>query len=176
MLTNEELPAQLRPKLRAHLVGHLRPLRAARRDVPRPATGGQLGPVVRLAGASTDAERRAQPARCLGLRLRKSGSQGSGTELVGQWVLTDAEQTASVDKAIWNKGQTDEVQLKQLLDDQHRWTGSKRARELLDNWDTARSKFVKVFPTEYKRALGEMAAVSSKTSAKNTDKKAPQPA
>ncbi|MBK9340582.1 MAG: glutamate synthase subunit alpha [Rhodoferax sp.] len=91
-------------------------------------------------------------------------------------VLTDAEQTASVDKAIWNKGQTDEVQLKQLLDDQHRWTGSKRARELLDNWDTARSKFVKVFPTEYKRALGEMAAVSSKTSAKNTDKKAPQPA
>ncbi len=91
-------------------------------------------------------------------------------------VLTDAEQTASVDKAIWNKGQTDEVQLKQLLDDQHRWTGSKRARELLDNWDTARSKFVKVFPTEYKRALGEMAAVSSKASAKNTDKKAPQPA
>ncbi len=91
-------------------------------------------------------------------------------------VLTDAEQTASVDKAIWNKGQTDEVQLKQLLDDQHRWTGSKRARELLDNWDTARSKFVKVFPTEYKRALGEMAAVSSKASAKNTDKKATQPA
>ena len=91
-------------------------------------------------------------------------------------VLTDAEQTASVDKAIWNKGQTDEVQLKQLLDDQHRWTGSKRARELLDNWDTARSKFVKVFPTEYKRALGEMAAANSKASAKNTDKKAPQPA
>ena len=91
-------------------------------------------------------------------------------------VLTDAEQTATVDKAIWNKGQTDEVQLKQLLDDQHRWTGSKRARELLDNWDTARSKFVKVFPTEYKRALGEMAAANSKASAKNTDKKAPQPA
>nr|MBP6157193.1 glutamate synthase subunit alpha [Polaromonas sp.] len=91
-------------------------------------------------------------------------------------VLTDAEQTATVDKAIWNKGQTDEVQLKQLLDDQHRWTGSKRARELLDTWDTARGKFVKVFPTEYKRALGEMAAASAKASAKNIDKKAPQPA
>jgi len=27
---------------------------------------------------------------------------------------------------------------------------------LLDNWDTARAKFVKVFPNEYKRALGEL--------------------
>ena len=53
---------------------------------------------------------------------------------------------------------TDEAQLKKLLDEQHRWTGSKRARELLDNWDTARAKFVKVFPTEYKRALGEIHA------------------
>jgi glutamate synthase (NADPH/NADH) large chain len=26
----------------------------------------------------------------------------------------------------------------------------------LRDWDTARQKFVKVFPTEYKRALGEL--------------------
>ena len=31
-----------------------------------------------------------------------------------------------------------------------------RARDLLDNWAAARSKFVKVFPSEYKRALSEM--------------------
>jgi hypothetical protein len=31
-------------------------------------------------------------------------------------------------------GQTDEAQLKKLLEDHNRWTGSKRARELLDNW------------------------------------------
>ena len=43
-----------------------------------------------------------------------------------------------------------------LLDDHLRWTGSRRARELLDHWATAREKFVKVFPTEYKRALGEI--------------------
>ena len=51
-----------------------------------------------------------------------------------------------------------EAQLKKLLEDHNRWTGSKRARELLDNWAEARGKFVKVFPLEYKRALGEMAA------------------
>ena len=39
-----------------------------------------------------------------------------------------------------------------------RWTGSKRARELLDHWAQARARFVKVFPKEYKRALGEMHA------------------
>jgi glutamate synthase (NADPH/NADH) large chain/glutamate synthase (ferredoxin) len=31
-----------------------------------------------------------------------------------------------------------------------------RARELLDHWAEARTKFVKVFPNEYKRALAEM--------------------
>ncbi|MFZ3220042.1 MAG: glutamate synthase-related protein [Rhodoferax sp.] len=73
-------------------------------------------------------------------------------------VLTAAEQEASVNKAIWHRGQSDEAQLKKLLEDHNRWTGSKRARELLDNWDSARLKFVKVFPLEYKRALGEIHA------------------
>ena len=54
-------------------------------------------------------------------------------------------------------GQTDEASLKKLVEDHHRWTGSLRAREILDNWAEQRGKFVKVFPTEYKRALGEMA-------------------
>jgi glutamate synthase (NADPH/NADH) large chain len=72
-------------------------------------------------------------------------------------VLASAEQEIIQDKAIWHGGQTDEAQLKKLLEEHNRWTGSKRARELLDNWAAARSKFVKVFPNEYKRALGEMA-------------------
>lgn len=58
-----------------------------------------------------------------------------------------------------------------MLEDHHRWTGSKRARELLDHWNEARAKFVKVFPNEYKRALGEInarkaAAAPAKTAAK----------
>ncbi|MBK6385404.1 MAG: glutamate synthase subunit alpha [Rhodoferax sp.] len=73
-------------------------------------------------------------------------------------VLTTAEQEASQDKSIWHAGHSDEVQLKKLLEDHNRWTGSKRARELLDTWSESRGKFVKVFPNEYKRALGEMAA------------------
>ncbi len=83
-------------------------------------------------------------------------------------VLPAAEQEASMDKSIWHKGQTDEAQLKKLLEDHNRWTGSKRARELLDNWAASRAKFVKVFPNEYKRALGEIHA--RKTAATATTK------
>ena len=56
------------------------------------------------------------------------------------------------------KGQADEALLKKLIEDHHRWTGSLRAREILDNWSTSMGKFVKVFPTEYRRALTEMGA------------------
>ena len=45
--------------------------------------------------------------------------------------------------------------VKRLLQDHNRWTGSKRARELLDHWAQSRLKFVKVFPNEYKKALIE---------------------
>ncbi|NBW51935.1 MAG: glutamate synthase subunit alpha, partial [Betaproteobacteria bacterium] len=76
-------------------------------------------------------------------------------------VLTAAEQEATLDKGIWHRGETDEAQLRKLLEDHNRWTGSKRARELLDNWEVSRAKFVKVFPNEYKRALGEIHARKS---------------
>jgi glutamate synthase (NADPH/NADH) large chain/glutamate synthase (ferredoxin) len=81
-------------------------------------------------------------------------------------VLPAAEQEKNIPRAIWHRDQTDEAQLKKLLEDHHRWTGSKRARELLDHWTEARAKFVKVFPNEYKRALGEI----------NAKKAAPAPA
>jgi glutamate synthase (NADPH/NADH) large chain/glutamate synthase (ferredoxin) len=40
---------------------------------------------------------------------------------------------------------------------------------LLDNWAQARLKFVKVFPNEYKRALGEINARKEAAKAKSTD-------
>jgi glutamate synthase (NADPH) large chain len=90
-------------------------------------------------------------------------------------VLPSAEQEATMDKAIWHRDQTDEAQLKKLLEDHNRWTGSRRARELLENWTAARAKFVKVFPDEYKRALGEInarkAAAEVTTKAKVSAKK-----
>jgi len=81
-------------------------------------------------------------------------------------VLTAAEQETAVPKAVWHRDQSDEAQLKKLLEDHHRWTGSKRARDLLDNWSTSRDKFVKVFPNEYKRALGEIHAAKTAKTAK----------
>jgi len=87
-------------------------------------------------------------------------------------VLTAAEQAEQVDKAVWHRGESDEPQLKKLLEDHNRWTGSKRARELLDHWDTARTKFVKVFPMEYKRALGEIHARKSAVTGAKAAKKA----
>jgi glutamate synthase (NADPH/NADH) large chain/glutamate synthase (ferredoxin) len=73
-------------------------------------------------------------------------------------VLTTGEQQVGSGTSLWHRGQSDDAQLKKLLADHIRWTGSKRARELLDAWDVSRAKFVKVFPNEYKRALGEMHA------------------
>ncbi len=90
-------------------------------------------------------------------------------------VLPAAEQEASVDRAIWHRDQTDEAQLRKLLEDHLRWTGSRRARELLDHWAESRAKFVKVFPNEYKRALGEInarkRAVPSVTPSKSASNK-----
>ena len=81
-------------------------------------------------------------------------------------VLTAAEQEAQIDRKVWHRDQSDETQLRKLLEDHFKWTGSQRARELLDHWATARTKFVKVFPNEYKRALGEINAKKAVKAAK----------
>ena len=77
-------------------------------------------------------------------------------------VLPAVEQAASGDPALWHRAgglaQPDEHLLKKLIEDHHRWTGSLRAREILDHWAERLPRFVKVFPHEYKRALGEMHA------------------
>ena len=86
-------------------------------------------------------------------------------------VLTVAEQEAAIERNVWHRDQADETQLRKLLEDHHKWTGSQRARELLDNWAQSRLKFVKVFPNEYKRALGEINArkEAAIAKAKSTD-------
>ncbi|OWQ83562.1 glutamate synthase subunit alpha [Roseateles aquatilis] len=78
-------------------------------------------------------------------------------------LLPSHEQEATTDQALWHRlgdgvARTDEALLKKLIEDHHRWTGSQRARDILDHWAESRAKFVKVFPTEYRRALGEMGA------------------
>jgi glutamate synthase domain-containing protein 2/glutamate synthase domain-containing protein 3 len=52
----------------------------------------------------------------------------------------------------------DEPIARSLIEKHLRYTGSAVALAILDNWENERAKFVKVFPHEYKRALGEMFA------------------
>jgi glutamate synthase (NADPH/NADH) large chain len=40
-------------------------------------------------------------------------------------------------------------------------TGSPRAKQILDNWDSALSKFIKVLPTDYAKALSDLRARSA---------------
>ncbi len=48
--------------------------------------------------------------------------------------------------------------LRVLLERHHLYTGSKRARALLDDWDTTLKRFVKVMPRDYRRALKQLEA------------------
>jgi glutamate synthase (NADPH/NADH) large chain len=50
----------------------------------------------------------------------------------------------------------DEDRLRQLIENHFKYTGSSRAATILDHWSEYRPKFVKVMPTDYRRALGEI--------------------
>ncbi len=50
----------------------------------------------------------------------------------------------------------DEERLYQLISNHRHYTGSERARLILEHWDEYRPKFVKIMPVEYRRALMEM--------------------
>jgi glutamate synthase (NADPH/NADH) large chain len=77
-------------------------------------------------------------------------------------VLPHAEQSSASAQGSWHSAQrggepqADEVLLRRLVEDHFRYTGSFRAREILGDWESARGKFVKVMPIEYKRALAEL--------------------
>jgi glutamate synthase (NADPH/NADH) large chain len=83
-------------------------------------------------------------------------------------ILPHAEQERTIDRALWHTGETDEQLLRSMIERHFQFTGSMRAKALLENWDGSRRQFVKVFPVDYKRALGDMgaraqAAASGKT-------------
>ncbi len=80
-------------------------------------------------------------------------------------LLTEAEQDAKVSRDIWHLGETDEAVLKRFIENHARYTGSTRAQQILADWETARGRFIKVFPNEYRRALGELAAKGKKIAA-----------
>jgi glutamate synthase (NADPH/NADH) large chain len=77
-------------------------------------------------------------------------------------VLSTVEQEHRVERALWHAAtrggarETDETILRRLVEAHFRHTGSFRAKEILHNWSVARARFVKVMPSEYKRALVEL--------------------
>ncbi|MBE7523918.1 MAG: glutamate synthase subunit alpha [Burkholderiales bacterium] len=80
-------------------------------------------------------------------------------------VLSEAEQArverdlAAAGKAVVrHAGRSDDAILRELVEKHLRFTGSAVALAMLDGWEAARGRFVKVFPHEYRRALTEMAA------------------
>jgi glutamate synthase (NADPH/NADH) large chain len=50
----------------------------------------------------------------------------------------------------------DAVRLRQLIENHRHYTGSERAKLILDNWEAYLPKFVKVMPVEYRKALEAM--------------------
>jgi len=80
-------------------------------------------------------------------------------------LLAESEQEAKLARALWHGGESDEAIVKRLVGNHARATGSAQAKKILERWDEYRAKFVKVFPNEYRRALGELAAKHSRHAA-----------
>ncbi|MDP2706448.1 MAG: glutamate synthase-related protein [Burkholderiales bacterium] len=80
-------------------------------------------------------------------------------------VLAESEQQAKVTRDLWHLGLADEAILKRMIENHARYTGSRRAHDILEQWNIFRLRFVKLFPKEYKRALTELAAAQKRVAA-----------
>jgi glutamate synthase domain-containing protein 3 len=80
-------------------------------------------------------------------------------------LLGESEQRAKLPQQFWHLGQSDESLARRLIENHAKSTNSQRAKEILQDWGRCRERFVKVFPKEYRRALGELAAAHRKAAA-----------
>jgi glutamate synthase (NADPH/NADH) large chain/glutamate synthase (ferredoxin) len=65
----------------------------------------------------------------------------------------------------------DKALLKGLVESHAKYTGSKQAKRLLEAWDTALPKFVKIMPIDYKRVVAERKAAAAAAKAGGKSKK-----
>ncbi len=63
-------------------------------------------------------------------------------------------------ESVWRPA--DKQLLRDLVEKHYKWTGSDRAKYILDNWNDAIGKFVKVLPIDYRRALEKMRAAEQR--------------
>jgi glutamate synthase domain-containing protein 3 len=61
------------------------------------------------------------------------------------------------------RSDADIAELRGLLENHVRHTGSAKARGILDNWKDEQGTFIKVFPMEYRRVLGQMSREDEET-------------
>jgi glutamate synthase (NADPH) large chain len=80
-------------------------------------------------------------------------------------LLPESEQHAKLGREQWHLDECDELLLRRLIENHARYTNSRRAKQILEDWTGYRSRFVKVFPKEYRRALRELSASRSKAAA-----------
>jgi len=59
-------------------------------------------------------------------------------------------------------GGEDKAILRELIESHYRYTGSRKAKTVLDTWDLTVRKFVKIMPIDYKRVLAERKAAAAK--------------
>jgi len=80
-------------------------------------------------------------------------------------VTAASEQQGKLPRELWHRGEADEVVLKELITRHVKYTGSKHGQDILAGWGEARGRFIRVFPKEYQRALGELAVANKKAAA-----------
>jgi glutamate synthase domain-containing protein 3 len=63
----------------------------------------------------------------------------------------------------------DAIEVRELVQEHLDRTGSPVARRVLEQWDAVSGSFVKVFPTDYKRVLAELARQEAEAAASSEE-------
>ena len=112
---------------------------------------GMSGGIAWVLDATGDFQSFCNPAQ---VRLESLPAPNDAAAIAREADEFAARVSADIDHLTMN----DEVVLKGLIARHARFTGSERARHILENWEEWRGRFVKVMPKEYVRALAEIAA------------------
>jgi glutamate synthase (NADPH/NADH) large chain len=83
--------------------------------------------------------------------LEKADHQGGDLEMHG---LVDL---------LHDMTRNDLQRIRTLVEKHLHYTGSNRAREILDDWSTYAGRFIKVMPVDYRRALETMQAAGTRS-------------
>ena len=76
--------------------------------------------------------------------------------------LEKIEKKELQNKELRHLNKSDEEIMKNLINNHYKYTNSQAAKLILNNWDNELKSFVKVMPIEYKRAISELYASSTK--------------